>query len=170
MPAYSFSLKCVPCTNESLWTTVPLYILVAYGPLTVFLAVIVTFTLCPSAWLDPCLSDPNAFADSHRRSPPNCFHIPICKGIEFGVWYMELGLLSLSILLVLFASQSDNTSCDGTGLHHCCLSFATHQHHVWDGGVIRSQLETHCLYWATVSSPLCSLPSSFGQHFSPCLL
>ena len=45
MPAYSFSLKCVPCANESLWTTVPLYILVAYGPLTVFLAVIVTFTV-----------------------------------------------------------------------------------------------------------------------------
>jgi hypothetical protein len=45
IPAYSFSLKCVQCANESLWTTVPLYILVAYGPLTVFLAVIVTFTV-----------------------------------------------------------------------------------------------------------------------------
>ena len=44
-PAYSFSLKCTRCSNESLWTTVPQYILVAYGPLTVFLAVIVVFTV-----------------------------------------------------------------------------------------------------------------------------
>ena len=45
VPAYSFSLKCTRCSNESLWTTVPQYILVAYGPLTVFLAVIVVFTV-----------------------------------------------------------------------------------------------------------------------------
>ena len=44
-PVYSFSLKCVPCSNVSLWTTIPLYILVAYGPLTVFLMVIVVFTV-----------------------------------------------------------------------------------------------------------------------------
>ena len=44
-PVYSFSLKCVPCSNVSLWTTIPLYILVAYGPLTVFLVVIVVFTV-----------------------------------------------------------------------------------------------------------------------------
>ena len=43
-PVYSFSLKCVPCSNV-LWTTIPLYILVAYGPLTVFLVVIVVFTV-----------------------------------------------------------------------------------------------------------------------------
>ena len=44
-PVYSFSLKCVPCRNVSLWTTASLYVLTAYGPLTVFLAVIVFFTL-----------------------------------------------------------------------------------------------------------------------------
>jgi hypothetical protein len=78
---------------------------------------------------------------------------------------VELGLLSLSILLVLFASQSDNTSCDGTRLHHCCLSVATHHHHVCNGGVVRSQLQAHSLYWATVSSLLCSFPSSFGHPY-----
>ena len=45
VPAYSFSFKCTKCGNESLWTTIPRYILVAYGPLTVFLAVIVVFTI-----------------------------------------------------------------------------------------------------------------------------
>ena len=43
--AYSFSLKCVECGNSTHWTRVPLYILVAYGPLTVFLGVIVVFTV-----------------------------------------------------------------------------------------------------------------------------
>ena len=42
---YSLSLKCVPCSNVSLWTTLPKYILIAYGPLTVFLVVIVVFTV-----------------------------------------------------------------------------------------------------------------------------
>ena len=45
VPAYSFSLKCVHCGNESLWTTIPRYVLVAYGPLTLFLAMIVVFTV-----------------------------------------------------------------------------------------------------------------------------
>ena len=44
-PVYSFSLKCVPCRNVSLWTTASFYVLMAYGPLTVFLVVIVFFTL-----------------------------------------------------------------------------------------------------------------------------
>ena len=44
-PVYSFSIKCVPCTNISLWATLPLYVLTAYGPLTVFLVVIVFFTV-----------------------------------------------------------------------------------------------------------------------------
>ena len=55
-PSYSFSLKCVPCQNVSLWSTVPLYILVAYGPMTVFLAVVVAFTVSTnSAPLRGCI-------------------------------------------------------------------------------------------------------------------
>ena len=45
VPAYSFSLKCVHCGNESLWTTIPRYVLVAYGPLTLFLAMTLVFTV-----------------------------------------------------------------------------------------------------------------------------
>lgn len=44
-PAYSFSLKCVQCSNGTLWSRIAFYILVAYGPLTVFLGVIVVFTV-----------------------------------------------------------------------------------------------------------------------------
>ena len=44
-PVYSFSLRCVKCGHQSLWKTVPMYILIAYGPLTVFLGVIVVFTI-----------------------------------------------------------------------------------------------------------------------------
>ena len=41
---YSFSLKCVEC-NGSFWKQLLYYILIAYGPLTVFLAIIVVFTI-----------------------------------------------------------------------------------------------------------------------------
>ena len=44
-PAYSFSLKCVPCENGTRWHHIPYYVLVAYGPLTVFLVMIVVFTV-----------------------------------------------------------------------------------------------------------------------------
>ena len=42
--AYSFSLKCVEC-NGPFWKQLLYYILIAYGPLTVFLAIIVVFTI-----------------------------------------------------------------------------------------------------------------------------
>ena len=42
---YSFGLRCVPCSNIYLWITIPYYILVAYGPLTIFLVAIVVFTI-----------------------------------------------------------------------------------------------------------------------------
>ena len=31
--AYSFSLKCVECGDSTHWTRVPIYVLVAYGPM-----------------------------------------------------------------------------------------------------------------------------------------
>ena len=43
-PAYSFSLKCVPCDNGSRWHHIPYYVIVAYGPLTLFVVMIVIFT------------------------------------------------------------------------------------------------------------------------------
>ena len=42
---YSFSLRCVECHNVVFWKRLLLYILIAYGPLTVFLVIIVFFTI-----------------------------------------------------------------------------------------------------------------------------
>ena len=43
MPVYSFSFKCVEC--EYSWHNVAKYIAIAYGPLTIFLIIIVVFTV-----------------------------------------------------------------------------------------------------------------------------
>ena len=43
--AYSFSLKCVSCHNQTLWKNILLYVAAAYGPLTVFLVIIIVFTV-----------------------------------------------------------------------------------------------------------------------------
>ena len=42
---YSFSLRCVSCQHVSFWKQLLLYILVAYGPLTIFLVIIVLFSI-----------------------------------------------------------------------------------------------------------------------------
>ena len=42
---YSFSLRCVECHDVVFWKRLLLYILIAYGPLTVFLVIIVFFTV-----------------------------------------------------------------------------------------------------------------------------
>ena len=44
-PVYSFTLRCVECQNTTLWKRILLYITVAYGPLTVFLLLIIVFTI-----------------------------------------------------------------------------------------------------------------------------
>ena len=44
-PVYSFTLRCVECQNTILWKRILLYITIAYGPLTVFLLLIIVFTI-----------------------------------------------------------------------------------------------------------------------------
>ena len=44
-PVYSFSLRCVKCPNKGFWGRLLRYVLVAYGPLTIFLVIIVIFTI-----------------------------------------------------------------------------------------------------------------------------
>ena len=56
---YSFSLVCVECPDIPLWKRLFLYILIAYGPLTLFLAVIVVFTISTNStplqgWIFAC--------------------------------------------------------------------------------------------------------------------
>lgn len=43
LPAYSFSLKCRRCTGS--WKNIAKYIAIAYGPLTIFIVLIVVFTV-----------------------------------------------------------------------------------------------------------------------------
>ena len=99
-PVYSFSLKCVKCGDQSLWKTVSLYILIAYGPLTVFLGVIVVFTISVNSaplrgWILVCqllsysflmrivVSREEAHSD-HFLYP----YIPILGSI-YGVWNLD---------------------------------------------------------------------------------
>lgn len=44
-PVYSFSLCCVKCHNARFWKHLLLYISIAYGPLTLFLGVIMIFSV-----------------------------------------------------------------------------------------------------------------------------
>ena len=100
VPVYSFNLKCVHCGNESLWTTIPRYILVAYGPLTVFLAVIVVFTVSVNSaplrgWILVCqiltgnsvmyivTMDNEFIIDSHLSPFVHIF------GSVYGVWNLD---------------------------------------------------------------------------------
>ena len=42
---YSFSLRCIKCPRTGLWSRLFYYLLIAYGPLTLFMVVIVVFTI-----------------------------------------------------------------------------------------------------------------------------
>ena len=42
---YSFSLRCMKCPKTGLWSRLLYYLLIAYGPLTLFMVVIVVFTI-----------------------------------------------------------------------------------------------------------------------------
>ena len=100
VPAYSFRLKCVHCGNESLWTTIPRYVLVAYGPLTLFLAMIVVFTVSVNSaplrgWILVCqilssssvmysVTLDNDFILHNHLSPP----VKIF-GSVYGVWNLD---------------------------------------------------------------------------------
>ena len=98
--AYSFSLKCVECGNETLWTRVPLYILVAYGPLTVFLGVIVVFTVSVNSaplhgWILVCqLLSTNSlmrlFSTIEHLTPGKGFLLFIrILGTIYGIWNLD---------------------------------------------------------------------------------
>ena len=43
-PAYSFSLKCIECDDSS-WRNIVLYVAVAYGPLVLFLGILIMFRI-----------------------------------------------------------------------------------------------------------------------------
>ena len=99
-PVYSFSLKCVPCGHESLWATIPRYILMAYGPLTIFLAIIVIFTVSVNSaplrgWIFVCQVLSANFSmrlitalDETLKSLHYSPFIPII-GSVYGIWNLD---------------------------------------------------------------------------------
>ena len=44
-PPYSFSLRCIKCPETSFWSRLLYYLLIAYGPLSLFMVTIVVFTI-----------------------------------------------------------------------------------------------------------------------------
>ena len=98
-PVYSFSLTCVRCRNVSLWTTVPLYVFTAYGPLTVFLAAIVFFTVSVNSaplhgWILVCQLLSSSIVMRVLVSFVEINHIPIgpyvrLLGTVYGVWNLD---------------------------------------------------------------------------------
>ena len=93
--AYSFSLKCVECGNSTHWTRVPLYILIAYGPLTVFLGIIVVFTISVNSaplhgWILMCqlLSTNTLMRASVELGTPSTLLLQILGSI-YGIWSLD---------------------------------------------------------------------------------
>ena len=99
-PAYSFSLKCVPCDNGTRWQHIPYYVVVAYGPLTLFLVMIVVFTVSVNSaplhgWIFACqvVTEPiimrtlisvNEFHNDNHYSP----YVQIF-GSLYGIWNLD---------------------------------------------------------------------------------
>ena len=103
VPVYSFSLRCVKCGHQSLWKTVPKYILIAYGPLTVFLGVIVVFMISVNSaplrgWILVCQLLSYSILmrilvttqEVHRN---NHFY----PNIRINLWHMEFGFFSVGL-------------------------------------------------------------------------
>ena len=98
-PAYSFSLKCVPCQNETAWKNIIFYVTVAYGPLTVFLIIIVAFTVSTNSaplhgWIFVCqlLSSSTLMrilTSSAELHDNNGFIITQIFGSLYGIWNLD---------------------------------------------------------------------------------
>ena len=98
--AYSFSLKCVKCSDETHWTHIAGYILAAYGPLTVFLGFIVVFTVRVNSaplhgWILVCqlVTSPNIMRtltatvnNYYDTSYPPALYV---LGTIYGVWNLD---------------------------------------------------------------------------------
>ena len=97
-PVYSFTLRCVECQNTTLWKRILLYITVAYGPLTVFLLLIIVFTISVNTaplhgWIFVCQV---IAASNHMRvittmaeksSIPNYSYKTL--GTIYGIWNLD---------------------------------------------------------------------------------
>ena len=96
--AYSFSLKCVPCSDETVWRHMLHYVAVAYGPLTVFLVIIVVFSVSVNSaplhgWMFVCQI---ISSSSHMRTFTSLAEINHSDhysykimGTIYGIWNLD---------------------------------------------------------------------------------
>ena len=97
-PVYSFSIRCVPCRHVTLWKRILLYIAVAYGPLTVFLIIIVVFTVSVNSaplhgWIFVCQILASSFYMRVLTSMAKIHHIDQYSyrilGTIYGIWNLD---------------------------------------------------------------------------------
>ena len=97
-PVYSFTIRCVPCRNVTLWKRILLYIAVAYGPLTVFLIMIVLFTVSVNSvplhgWIFVCQSMASSFYMRVVTRLAEIQHIDPYSyrilGTIYGIWNLD---------------------------------------------------------------------------------
>ena len=97
--AYSFSLKCVSCHNETLWKNILLYVAAAYGPLTVFLVIIIVFTvsvnsaplhgwifMCQMITMSPHMRVITALIDMNKMHHSSAYKF---AASVYGIWNLD---------------------------------------------------------------------------------
>ena len=97
---YSFNMACVECGNITLWSHISLYVVIAYGPLTVFLGVIVVFSVSANSaslhgWILVCqlLSTSTLlrtfYAVGDLPSDPHFSLVVKILGSIYGIWNLD---------------------------------------------------------------------------------
>ena len=95
---YSFSIRCFKCPKTGLWKRALLYILIAYGPLTFFLALILVFTVSSNSaplrgWILVCQITSSSFSMRTFTRMAELKHIDQYSyrilGTFYGVWNLD---------------------------------------------------------------------------------
>ena len=137
--AYSFSLWCVQCGNDTVWYCISLHVLVAYGPPMVFLGVIVVLTVSVNSaplhgWILVCqlLSTSIVMGFLETFHP----HHAICTGTWIPLWYLKFGFRSVTSHFV------STLVCR----HFKCLFTGCFSYDVCRGGPVQLQLSAPCYH------------------------
>ena len=95
---YSFSLNCFKCPKTGLWKRIIYYILMAYGPLTLFLALILIFTISSHSaplrgWILTCQIISSSFSMRVFTRMAELHHLDQYSyrilGTFYGVWNLD---------------------------------------------------------------------------------
>ena len=99
LPAYSFSVRCVPCQNITQWRRTLQYIAIAYGPLTVFMFMIVVFTVSVNSaplhgWIFVCQMaslalNMRVLTTSAEHNQDMSYTYAQVFGSLFGIWNLD---------------------------------------------------------------------------------